>query len=341
MKVSAWKLAPLAALLAFGVLALLPGGPTRPISVSAYDCASGNTGTLRVDIIDDNTNERVTIAGAVVTFSPDTQDAEGTDNVTDDSSEDSANTTTGRVLQNDTCSTAAGENYTVTLASLPDVLDDACDVVDSSDSGSVTEDQTTTLELIVSCSAIATPTSTTPTATATSTTPTATVTTTAGPAASLTVSAAPSTVNCGGSSFVTVVVKNAQGGNVADGTSVSVTTNSGTVSPGSATTSGGGILTIFTAPSAGGTAKITATSGSATGSADITVNCGPAATATTAAPPPVPTVSTGGGGVITPPSTGDAGLTESDGGIAWSSIAAGLLIVSSLVGGLVLARRRA
>jgi hypothetical protein len=52
-------------------------------------------------------------------------------------------------------------------------------------------------------------------------------------------------------------------------------------------------------------------------------------------------VSTGGGGVITPPSTGDAGLTESDGGIAWSSIAAGLLIVGSLVGGLVLARRRA
>jgi hypothetical protein len=331
MNRSAWKIASLAALLALGVFALMPGGPTQPTLVSA------DHDEVITIVVDTNpeTNGGETFEFSVTgscTSSPALEDDESTD--VDCALGDaliSSTAETGFVLQAQSCSVS-------------DDGDTAGNNSEFSDTSTGDNDIRITLadnEHITCTFTFDTGATATATVTATSTTPTATVTGTAGPAASLTVSAAPSTVNCGGSSFVTVVVKNAQGGNVADGTSVSVTTNSGTVSPGNATTSGGGILTIFTAPSTGGTAKITATSGSATGSADITVNCGPAATATTAAPPPVPTVSTGGGGVITPPSTGDAGLTESDGGIAWRSIAAGLLIVSSLVGGLVLARRRA
>jgi hypothetical protein len=78
---------------------------------------------------------------------------------------------------------------------------------------------------------------------------------------------------------------------------------------------------FFTAPaSQGGTATITATSGSASGQTTVNVNCGTAATATTAPPPTVAP-----GGVITPPSTGDAGLAGGNAGwvyLLWGAIGA-------------------
>jgi hypothetical protein len=338
MKTSAWKLAPFAALFALGVLALLPGGATRPTAVNAaFDCdATGET--LLVEIRDED-NDLITASGAVIGFSPDALDSgDSQQNVTDGSNADSDNTT-GQIGQSDACTTSGTDEYTVELVSLPSSLD--CDIVTDVVSditlpeGAGTRTVVLRVENCVSGTA-------TPTVTATSTTPTATVTTTPGTASSITVSAAPSTASCNGSSFVTVVVKTSGGSNVADGTSVTVTTNSGSVSPGTATTSGGGILTIFTAPATGGTAKITATSGGATGSADVAVNCGPAATATTAPPPPIPTASTGGGGgVISPPNTGDAGLSDTDKGIAWTTVVGILLIAGSLAGGLTVARRRA
>src|SRR5687767_9944824 len=103
MSTLSWRTAPLLALLALGLFAILPGGPGKPTPVQAFDCASGNTGTLRVDIIDDNTNERVAVAGVQLTFDPDTQDADNTDPVTDNTAEDDS-TAIGRIQQNNTCS---------------------------------------------------------------------------------------------------------------------------------------------------------------------------------------------------------------------------------------------
>ena len=333
MTTSAWKLAPFAALLALGVFVLLPGGTSGPTSVSAdHDEQITITVDTNPETTEGETFEFEITGAAGCGAGPALEDGE-TANVACGTGEAtiSVSPESGFVLQAQSCTItengAGGDDSTI------------------SDTGTADNDIRVTLAAgeHVTCSfTFDTGATATPTVTATSTTPTATVTTTPGTASSVTVSAAPSTVSCNGSSFVTVVVKTTGGSNVADGTSVTVTTNSGSVSPGTATTSGGGILTIFTAPATGGTAKITPTSGGATGSADVTVNCGPAATATTAPPPPIPTASTGGGGgVISPPNTGDAGLSDTDKGIAWTTVVGILLIAGSLAGGLTVARRRA
>jgi len=169
-------------------------------------------------------------------------------------------------------------------------------------------------------------------------TATPTVTTTPSGATGVTVSAAPSTVNCSGSSFITVVVKSGTA-NVADGTTVSVTTTSGSLSPTSAPTSGGGILTIFTAGSSSGTATITASAGGQTGTTTVTVNCGAPTAVPTSPPPPPPVQTVAPGGGIRPPNTGDAGLVA-DGGTNWMIVGIVAVIATSAAGGLVLARRR-
>jgi hypothetical protein len=325
------------ALIALGLLAVLPGGVAQPTPVGAYDCASGSTGTLRVDVIDNNTDERVTVTGIVVQFSPDTQDAEGTDNVTDadnNTGEDNS-ATVGRIQQNTTCSTEGSETYSVTIQSLPAILDDNCSIVDGNDSGTVADGGTTTLTVHIDCDTLPTATPTTPTVTPTTT---ATVTPTVSAISGVTVSAAPTSVNCSGSSFVTVVVK-AGGQNVPDGTNVSVSTNIGSLSPTTAPTSGGGILTIFTAGTTGGVATITATSGGVSGTASVTVNCGaPTAVPPTAAPPPPPPPPPPPSGGSIPPNTGDAGLQSSSN--SWYAAGAVLVIAGAALAGLVVVRRR-
>jgi hypothetical protein len=160
----------------------------------------------------------------------------------------------------------------------------------------------------------------------------------------VTVSAAPNAVNCNSISFVSIVVKDAEGIGVADGTAIAVSTNIGSLNQTSTTTTGGGggATVIFTSPSnSGGTATVTATSGGKTGSAPITVNCSPA----TAIPPTVAPQATAtprpATGTVTPPSTGDAGLADSDGGSSWQTLAVALVATGGLLGGLVLVRRRA
>ena len=163
-------------------------------------------------------------------------------------------------------------------------------------------------------------------------TPTATATPVGGTASVVTVSAAPASITtCGGSSFVTVVVKDAAGVNVADGTIVTISPNLGSVSPSTTTTVGGGVLVVYTAPTnTGGTATITATSGSRSGNAQIELLC------LTATATPVPTKVPS---VIQPPSTGDAGLVED--GSGWTGYAGILLIAAALLGTAAVARKRA
>jgi hypothetical protein len=170
-------------------------------------------------------------------------------------------------------------------------------------------------------------------------TATPTATSTQGTPGSVTVQAVPNSVNCNGSSFITVVVRTSAGGTPVDGALVNVSTTLGTVSPGQATTSNGSILTIFTAPSSsGGTATINATSGGVSGTATVQVQCA----AATAVPPTAVPTQPSGGGVIRPPSTGDAGLVTADeDGFAWDVAAGAALVVASFVGGFAVIRRRA
>jgi hypothetical protein len=152
----------------------------------------------------------------------------------------------------------------------------------------------------------------------------------------VTVSAAPNAVNCNSISFISIVVRDAGGQGVEDGTPITVATNIGSLNQTSTQTTGGGggATVIFTAPAnSGGTATVTATSGGKSGNATIQVNCA----AATAVPPTV--VPTAVPGTVTPPSTGDAGLADS--GSSRQTTAGALLIAGSLLGGLAIVRRRA
>jgi hypothetical protein len=158
-----------------------------------------------------------------------------------------------------------------------------------------------------------------------------------GTPSSVTVSAGPNSVNCSGSSFITVVVKNAQGGNVPNGTSVQASTTLGSVNPTNATTQDGGVLILFTAPSnQGGNATITARAGSVQNTTTVNVNCAQAQPTQAPPPPPPPAGGTGG---IRPPATGDAGLADR-GGASYAGIGIAL-IVSAVLGGLAVQRVRA
>ena len=313
-----WKLLSIGTLLAVGLLLLLPGGPGGPRPAYAYDCTAGNTGTLRVDIIDDDTTDEIVVAGAVVQFNPDTQDAIGVDNVTDNGAAGEDNSAiVGRIVQNNTCSTEAAEVYTATLISLPTALTD-CAVVDANDSGAVPEDVTTIFEIHVDCEGVAMPTPT------------------AGPAASVVVEASFPNLLCSSFNLIIVTVEEADGA-PKQGAAVELTATLGTLERSLLTTnSNGQATTFYQAPAAaGGTVTITARVVGTTLSDTTTfiVNCGAAPTPTK---PPTTTAqpATGLGG----PSTGDGGLA--DGGDAWP-LYAGLLAFAVLLGSVAARRLRA
>ena len=165
------------------------------------------------------------------------------------------------------------------------------------------------------------------------------LTPTVGPASSITVAASPTSVSCNGTAFVTVTVRNAAGGYVADGTSVTLTASMGSLSPTTATTLGGGVLAVFTAPgNQSGTATIqAAAAGTATGNASITVAC-QSNTPTPAAPPTifVPPAQQSPG-TIAPPNTGDAGLADDNG---WRTYAGIAMIIVSVMASAAVVRAR-
>src|SRR3990172_6052018 len=319
---SSWKLLPLAALMALGLLALLRDGPGRPRTASAaFVCTEGDTGTLRVDIIDDDTDARITVAGAVVKFTPNTQTGTSTENVTDNSSEDNS-TSVGRITQNNACSTTGSDTYEAELVSLPDALDD-CDIIDDTDTGALDADTTTTLDLHVDCSDVAT------------STPTTTV------AAGVTVASSFASLSCNSFSVITVTVRDG-GGNPLPNVTLNVAASIGSVSPTQVTTgTGGAATTLYTAPATqGGTATVTATVASTTvsGSTTILINCAATPTATTV--PPTATATRAPTTGLGAPSTGDGGLADG-GGTGWPVYAGFVLTASALIGGVIAFRVRA
>jgi len=132
-----------------------------------------------------------------------------------------------------------------------------------------------------------------------------------GSAAAVTVSASPASTTCTSPSTISVTVKDINGNLAANGTSVTVSASTGTVSPNVASTSGGYATTTFTAPgNSNGTATVTATSGTGTGYATVAFSCTSTTTSTAPAYVPPPAAYPTYPAVITPPNTGDAGLAH-------------------------------
>jgi len=159
-------------------------------------------------------------------------------------------------------------------------------------------------------------------------------------ATQLGVSASPASINCGSASSISVVVRDANGNPVPDGTTVSLSASMGTLAPTSGATYGGGYMTsTYTSPASGGSAVITASSGSASGQATVSVTCGSAATQPSAPPPysPPPVYPVSPGTVILPPNTGDAGLVGTTHGASSALPAAFAAALAVLVGGGLLA----
>lgn len=111
---------------------------------------------------------------------------------------------------------------------------------------------------------------------------TTTTTTTVGPAANLALSssvAASTAISQGGQATISALVTDANGQNVADGTTVTFSATAGTIA-GSATTSNGVATAIFTAGNSGGFVTITATTNSISKDISLQVAGGNASTIT-------------------------------------------------------------
>jgi hypothetical protein len=311
-----WKLMPLAVVAALGAFMLLAGGTgVRHVPAANANVDCDETHRLRVQIIDDDTDDRVIIPGMEVRFSPDPFDGSGNKNIVDNGSDDDSSTIglieVTEACEVDSTATPGPAQYTITLE---DSLD--CDIVEDSATTTLTSNETVDL-LVDSCPDV---------------TPTATATTTSGAARTVVVQATNQALGCANTTIITITVRGANGQSVAAGTLVNIQASIGAVSPTSGqTTADGSVFVFYTAPqNQGGTATITALAGSASGSTTITVNCN---VQPTQAPPPTTAPS-----VITPPSTGDGGVS---GGSGWQTYAGIALIVASVLATLVVVRPRA
>jgi hypothetical protein len=326
-----WTLFSLAIAGALALL-LLPSGPAAPSPAYAADCTDGHTGNLVITIVDSSTDEPLNEAGSQVLIKPDPRDFKLDDIVADTAASDASasndkDANPGVIRYEGACSTGTGSPYTISLWALPGDLTD-CEIEDSSASTALDEDETERVTLQVNCSGIAA-------------TPTPAPTATPGPVATVQTIASPLAISCNGTSVISVQVRDAGGEAVQAGTTVSLKTSMGSVSPSTAvTTEAGAAFSFFTAGSTGGTAVITATAGGISNSASVIVNCGSGgaaiATATTAPPPATGSIS----GAIRPPNTGDAGLAaEGSSGSTGTFAAVSIVVSMAIAGGIVMTRR--
>ena len=136
-----------------------------------------------------------------------------------------------------------------------------------------------------------------------------------GPPATLLVTTGKQNLTCGETTTIAVAVRSANNLPVAEGTSVTFSTNLGTLSSTSATTQAGLTSVTLNAGNTSGTAEVKATAGGASGSRQVNISCGAGTTSAPlsapsvplSSPPPPPPAGTSSF-TITPPSTGDAGL---------------------------------
>lgn len=322
-----WKLLPLAAIAAFGFLALVPGGGAKPQPAQAWECTE-ETVEIQVNILDlDDGSQRIEATGSEVRISPDPTDAGGTRTYVDNGDYDD-NLSIGRIEEDDACyGDNPGNEYVFTLLSLPGSLD--CDIVDDT----FTVDAEVEVGIVVNfevenCVAIS------PTATGTPGTATPTVTGTP-TGDTVTLLAVPANPPCGSPSFIFATVRNNQNVPLTGQTvTFSASGSLGSFNPASGMTGGDGVFsTTYTPPATGAQAiTITGTVNGKTGTATVTTAC--AAAVATATSTPVPPTSP-----IKPPSTGDAGLISQHGTTLYAGLA--LFIATLFLGTMVVARRRA
>jgi hypothetical protein len=138
----------------------------------------------------------------------------------------------------------------------------------------------------------------------------------AGSGAPVSIQVSPSNLTCGQSGTVSVSARGADGQPVNQG-QVSLYTTAGAVEPKSGAISNGRFETKLTAPNTAGTATLSASVNGVNNSVEVKIDCAGGATSTTSSPmttnsilnnpasPPPPPVAAP---IISPPSTGDAGL---------------------------------
>ncbi len=250
-----WKLLPLATVLALSLVILLPGTtshPTQPKTASA--ACTDTTGNLLIDITDISTGDRLPVSGSVVLITPDPLTGSGEISVTDDQSPDILNTTPGLIRLTGVC---IGITYNAQLLTLPAPYD-ICQYVTPSASAPVNTAGVVTLSLDVDCTDLSLTT-----------------------ASSVTIYASLSTLVCGATEPIAVLVEDIDGNPVA-GAPVVLSASSGSLSPTSGTTdSDGRLFALFSAPDTGGTSIITASAGgTASGTLTVAINCSSAPTIT-------------------------------------------------------------
>ena len=154
---SFWKLVPLAVFLALGLLALTPGGTTRPTNVSADNCGSDN-GTLRIQFVEDGSE--VTFEGFSVTITPDPTSTAHDSSLTidDEDNDDDASGNIGRIEVDNACRTnhsgfpGGGYDFEADVVNNSDADDEGCVVVDDLVEGETwTSGSTHTVEIEVNC----------------------------------------------------------------------------------------------------------------------------------------------------------------------------------------------
>jgi hypothetical protein len=135
---------------------------------------------------------------------------------------------------------------------------------------------------------------------------------TVGAAATIEASASPGSVGCNATSFVLLTIRDGSANPVANGTTVNVSVSGGgSMDATTASTTSGGALILYTAPASGsGTATITATAGGAVGSTTVQYDCAASQATAVPPPPPPPPAAPPTGSTISPPNTGDAGLSR-------------------------------
>jgi hypothetical protein len=154
--------------------------------------------------------------------------------------------------------------------------------------------------------------------------------------ASIQLSAAQLTPNCGTSTTLSAYVIGANGAVVPNGTVVTFSATPGTLSSTSATTLNGVASVVYTAPTNyTNLVTIVATAGSATASGQIRVVC-VTTTAPVATQPPAPTATPRPATpppplVVAPPSAGDGGLLNGS-PFSWSLFAAILFVAATAMG---------
>jgi hypothetical protein len=226
--------------LALGYTPLSGAHGPRPAQ-AAVDCIEEHR--LRVDFIDDDTDDLLTAGGASVQITPDPRDGVGSRTYDDQGSNDENLPVVGRIHEDDACEVSSPDQYSLTVQDLPA----GCDVVgDSTRTTTLTSNATVTFH-VNNCL----------------------------DDSDVEIDIDPDRrfLGCGQRTDIDVRVE-IEDGTPPDGTDVHFSTNLGSVSPADRDTSGGMASTEYRAPSfSGGTATIRVTVEGISETTTISIGC--------------------------------------------------------------------